>query len=259
MPSLFFQGDMMKLRINTRVFGILTGIFAVAGLAANASAQTLQSTDKAFAGLSFGGQTKARTYRTTGSLPLYEETATFESTVGIGAEALIDLHVGARVWNNVGAGVGFSRYSDTSNGAFSAVIPDPVVFDTPHGASADVPGLKHTESQFHLSVYWLQPVTDKIDLSAYAGPTIFSVKQALPSGFTVNPGTATLASVTTTEVKETAVGLHFGVDGRYLIRKNVGVGLFLRYASAKVDSQLVEGGQFNVGGFQYGVGIRVKY
>ena len=250
---------MKKLAV-TQGIGILTGaLFLVAGLATHASAQTLQSTDRAFAGLSFGGQTKARTYTTNGSLPLYEETATFESTVGIGAGALIDVSGGMRVWNNVAVGVGFSRYSDTSDGTFTASVPDPAIFNSPHSASFTPTGLKHSESQFHVSVYWLQPVTDKIDVSVYAGPTFFSVKQDLPSGFTVTPGTATVATVTQTEVKENAVGLHVGFDARYLILKNAGVGLFLRYASAKVDTTAVDGGQMQVGGFQYGVGVRVRF
>jgi hypothetical protein len=253
MPRLFFQGDEMRLTAGKRALGILTGtLFLVTGLVADASAQTLQSTDRAFAGLSFGGQTKARTYTTSGSLPLYEETATFESTVGIGASTLFDVSGGLRVWNNVAVGLGFSRYSDTS-------IPDPVLFDTPRSGSATVAGLKHTETQVHLSVYWLQPVTDKVDVSLYAGPTIFNVKQDLPSGFTVSPGTATIATVTQTQVKETAVGLHGGVDVRYLIRQNVGVGLFLRYAQGRVDSDLVDGGRMEVGGFQYGAGLRVRF
>ena len=249
----------MRFSAGSGVFGFLTGVFVIAGLASGASAQTLQSTDKAFGGISFGGQTKARTYTTSGSLPLYDETATFESTVGIGASSIIDVNAGLRVWNNVGAGVSFSRYSDTSNGTFNASIPDPVLFDTPRAGSATISDLKHTESQFHVSVYWLQPVTDKIDVSVYAGPSFFKVKQDLASGFTVAPGTATIASVTQTSISESAVGLHGGVDVRYLILKNAGVGLFLRYAQARVDTDVVQGGRIEVGGFQYGVGVRVRY
>ena len=119
--------------------------------------------------------------------------------------------------------------------------------------------MKHSQSQIHLSVYWLQPVTDKIDVSAYAGPTFFSVKQDLPTGFTVAQGTNNIATVTQTQVKESAVGLHAGVDVRYLIIKNAGVGLFLRYAQGRVDTELVEGGRIEVGGFPYGVGARVRF
>jgi hypothetical protein len=260
MRPLFFQGDEMNQLAGTRGISILAGaFFLVAGLATGASAQALQSTDRAFAGLSFGGQTKARTYTTSGSLPLYEETATFESSVGIGSEALFDLSGGVRVWNNVAVGLGFSRYSDTSDGTFNASIPDPAFFNSPHSVTATPTGLKHTESQFHVSVYWLQPVTDKVDVSVYAGPTFFSVKQDLPSGFTVVPGTATIATVTQTQVKENAVGLHGGVDVRYLILTNVGAGLFLRYAQGRVDTDAVDGGRMEVGGFQYGVGVRVRF
>jgi hypothetical protein len=250
----------MNKLAGTRGIGIFAGaLFLVTGLVTDASAQALQSTDRAFAGLSFGGQTKARTYATSGSLPVYEETATFESTVGIGAESLIDLSGGIRVWNNLAVGVGFSRYSDTSDALFNASVPDPILFNAPHAIATTAPGLKHTESQFHVSAYWLLPVTDKVDVSLYAGPTFFAVKQALPSGFTVTPGTATIATITQTEVSESAVGLHAGVDVRYLILKNAGLGLFLRYAQGRVDSDLVEGGRMEVGGFQYGVGVRIRF
>jgi hypothetical protein len=238
----------------------LTGaLFLIVGLATQTSAQTLQSTDKAFAGLSFGGQTKARTYTTSGTMPLYEETATFGSTVGIGASAMFDLSGGLRVWNNIAVGVGFSRYSDTSDGIFTASIPDPVKFDAPHAFTSTATGLKHTESQVHLSVHWLKPVTDKVDLSFYAGPTFFNVKQDLPSGFTVVPGTATIASVTQTQVKENAIGVHIGMDARYLILKNAGVGVFLRFAQGKAKTTAVDSGKIELGGFQYGVGLRMRF
>jgi hypothetical protein len=260
MRTGFFREDDMTKLAGTRALRVLTGaFFAMAGLAGEASAQTLQSTDRAFAGLNFGGQTKARTFKTSGSLPLYDETATFESTVGIGASGLFDLSAGYRVWNNVAVGLGFSKYSDSSTGVLNASIPDPLLFDNLRPGSATVDGLEHSQSQVHLSVYWLQPVTDKIDVSVYAGPTFFKVKQDLITGFTVAPGTANIAAATTTTVDESSTGLHAGLDVRYLILKNAGVGAFLRFTSGRVDSPAVEGGRLSVGGFQYGIGVRVRY
>ena len=96
------------------------------------------------------------------------------------------------------------------------------------------------------------------DLFAAMGSLRYDLED-LPSGFTVTPGTATIAAVTQTQVKETAVGLHGGVDVRYLILENVGAGLFLRYAQGRVNSDVVEGGRMEVGGFQYGVGARVRF
>jgi len=257
---MFFQREVMMKPAGTRTVGILAGmLFLVAGLAGQASAQMLQSTDRAFVGISFGGQTKARTFTVFGSQPVYDETATFESTVGIGADGVFDINGGVRVRSNVGVGISFSRYSDTSTGALTASIPDPVLFDSPRSASVTASGLKHSESQLHLSAYWLQPMTDKIDVSAYAGPTFFSVKQDLVSGINVAAGASTIASVSTTAVDETTVGLHAGVDVRYLIIKNAGVGAFLRYTAGRVDVPVIDGGRMEVGGFQYGVGLRYRF
>jgi hypothetical protein len=219
----------------------------------------LQSTDRAFAGVNFGKQTKARTFSTSGSLPVYGETATFESTVGIGNDSIVDVNAGARVWNNIGVGLGWSRYRLGSAGQVNASIPSPIFFDTPTNQSQSVDGLRHRQSQVHLSLYWLQPITDKVDLSLYAGPTFFSVRQDLATGITVTPGTSSIGSVTRTSVEESTTGAHFGFDVRYLVTRNVGAGIFARITSGSVDTPLVSAGKIEVGGFQYGIGIRLRY
>ena len=239
--------------------GILVAGVLVAGSVREASAQMLQSTDKVFAGLSFGSQTKARTFTTSGSQPLYGETASFESQVGIGSERLVDLSGGVRVWKNVAVGLGWSSYSDTSTGTMTAAIPDPLFFDALHSRSTTVEGLEHKEQQIHLSLYWLQPLTDKLDLALYGGPTLFSVKQDVLTGITVPTAGTTIGSVTTTTIDESATGLHVGLDIRYLIIKNAGIGAFARYATAKVDTTAIDSGSMEVGGFQYGIGLRVRF
>lgn len=244
----------------TRVLRILAGGLLLAGVTATgASAQMLKSTDRAFAAVNFGSQTKARTFTTSGSLPLYDETATFESSVGIGNDRIWDVSAGVRVWGNLALGAGYSRYDVTSASTVTASIPDPLLFDAPHSASAPVTDVAHEEGQFHLSAYWLQPVTDKFDLAIYAGPTFFSVKQDLPTGITVAAGGTSIASVTQSTVDESAVGVHVGVDLRYLILKNIGVGAFARFTSGSINTTLIEAGKMDVGGFQYGAGLRLRF
>jgi hypothetical protein len=246
--------------VGKRIFGIFAGsCFLVMLAATGASAQMLQSTDRAFVGVSFGSQTKARTFTATGSQPLYDETVTFDSSVGIGSSSIIDVSGGVRVWSNFAIGLGFAKYSDTSTGTVSASIPDPLFFDAPHSVSATVANLKHEESQVSVSAYWLQPMTDKIDLAFFAGPTFFGVKQGLATGITVASGTSTIASVTQTQVDESTVGLHAGLDVRYLVTKNVGAGAFVRFTSGSVDAAAVTGGKIDVGGLQYGAGLRFRF
>lgn len=244
--------------VMTRV-GILVVGLLLTGAVREASAQMLQSTDKVFAGVSFGQQTKARTFTVSGSQPLYDETATFESSVGIGSSNVVDVSGGVRVWKNVAVGLGWSSYSDTSSSTINASIPDPLFFDTPHARSASFDGLEHKEQQIHVSLYWLQPVTDRFDVAFFAGPTFFSVEQDVLTGITVPTGGTTIDSVTRTTIDESATGFHGGVDLRYLVVKNVGIGAFARYATAKFDTTAIDGGSMEVGGFQYGAGIRVRF
>ena len=55
------------------------------------------------------------------------------------------------------------------------------------------------------------------------------------------------------------MGYHLGVDFRYLFIRNAGLGAFVRYTSGSVDTSVVDGGKIDVGGFQYGVGLRVRF
>jgi hypothetical protein len=79
------------------------------------------------------------------------------------------------------------------------------------------------------------------------------------SSVTVPTGGTTIQSVTTSTIDESATGLHIGLDVRYLIVKNAGVGLFARYTSGKFDTTAINGGSMEVGGFQYGAGLRVRF
>ena len=79
---------------------------------------------------------------------------------------------------------------------------------------------------------------------------ISSRRSAIP------PGTQNANPVVETE-KKTAIGLNIGVDGSYLFTRNVGAGIFLRYAGAEAD--LPSAPDLRVGGFQFGVGARVRF
>jgi hypothetical protein len=82
------------------------------------------------------------------------------------------------------------------------------------------------------------------------------VKQELVSSITVPPGTQDANLNVETESK-TAFGVNLGVDGSYLITRNYGVGVFIRYAGGQVDLPSAE--DMRVGGFQAGVGARLRF
>jgi len=236
----------------------------VAAAAANANAQTQPPpANLGFVNISFGTQPASRDANVNESFALYGETATFATAQEIGSGALFDITGGYRIRPAFGASVGFTNFSNTSGSTVNTSIPNPLVFDQPLAASASVPDLTHSERSIHLSAVWFLPVTDKIDVALSFGPTFIMVSQDMVSSISVPAGTQTANPVVTTE-KETGVGVNIGFDGTYLVTRNFGAGLFLRYAGAKVDlgsdaagEPLVDGQ--SVGGFQFGVGVRMRF
>jgi hypothetical protein len=228
----------------------------IAAGAADASAQTQPPpAGLGFLNVNFGGQPGSHDVGTSQSFPLYGETATFTSAQENGSGALFDITAGYKIRPSFGAAVGFSNFKNTSDAAVATSIPDPLITDRPLAATSTVPDLEHSERGIHLQAVWFLPVTDKIDVALSAGPSFFMVKQDVVS-MTVTPGTQT-ANFTPTAEKKTGIGANIGVDGTYLITRNFGAGVFVRFAGAKVDLPSVDG--LGVGGFQAGAGVRVRF
>jgi hypothetical protein len=230
-------------------------------------AQGLQAvpwTDQAFVSINGGQQTTAHEVEVQGSFPLYGETASFESRVGVGQSSMFDIMGGYRLWQNLAVSVAFSRYSETSSATVEARIPDPLFFDRLRSDVTTVGGLEHSEKAVHISLFYLVPIHDRIDVAVFTGPTIISVKKDLASGVTVPSGGTTIDSTTTTRISESGTGAHFGVDLRFRIVSDrgalnyMGVGLFARYAAASVSAP-VRGGDIDVGGLQIGAGLRIGF
>jgi hypothetical protein len=254
----------------TQIGRVGAGVIAMLLLTSmNAGGQTIQEwSDRAFVNINFGYQPGARTETTAGSFDLYEETATVSADLRTGGASMFDIMAGHRIWRNAAVAVGYSRYSDTIATEVTAVIPDPFEFDAPHTSSLGLENLQHREGAVHLSGAYMLPIevpgVDTLEILVFGGPSFFSLSKDIPAGVSVIPGTSTVAEVQVRRIAESATGGHFGVDVTYRIAsyglvRNIGVGFFLRGASASVDVPEVEGGKVDLGGFSYGVGARLRF
>lgn len=220
-------------------------------------------TDMGFITINGGAQPTARSVSTGDSFPLFDETATWDSTVGVGSAGLFDINGGYRVWRNVAVALGYSRYSDSSSAGVTASIPDPLFFDMATIASRTESGLTHRENAVHLSAAYVLPITDRIDVTVLGGPTFFFVKKDVVSDITVTNGA--LTGATTTRLEETATGGHFTVHAGYRIlgprwgMRHIGAGIFLRYTGGSIDGGSAGAGTIDVGGFNYGAGVRIGF
>ena len=228
-----------------------------AAVAPKAHAQ-MTWTDKAFVNVSVGGQAGSDTVTTSAQFDLYDEQGTLSSSQKAKGGGLFDVSAGYKVRKNLVAGIGFSRTGGKADGAITASVPDPRVFDQPRAVSATAPGMKHSENVVHLFAAWMMPVTDKIDVALSAGPSIFSVKQDLPTALSVTEPGPVVSQITTAKSSKTTAGINMGVDVTYLVSKRWGVGGLARYTWGSVDLKNATD-NLSVGGFQVGAGVRLRF
>jgi hypothetical protein len=233
------------------------GVIALVLVAAPAHAQIMQWEDRGFANVNVLAQPQSRNVTDSSTFTLYDENGTVTCPRKIGGGAVFDVSGGYRVWHNLAVGLGYSRFSDSSNVTVTAAVPDPLVFEQPVVQDLNAGKLDHAENAVHFSAVWFWPVTDKIDVAASAGPSVFNVSDQGVTGVTVQPNTSIATGVTTTKDSKTGVGVNAGVDVTYLVTQKIGAGLLLRYAGASVDLPTVK--SLKVGGFQIGVGARYRF
>ena len=225
-------------------------------------AQTMQWTDKGYAGVNVGGQIGSHTLETASTFSLYDETASVSTSQKPGGGFLFDIGGAYRVYGkNLLAGLSYSHTSSDSDVAINASLPHPLFFDQPRNVSSTQSGAKHSENVVHLAAIWMMPVANKLDVGIFGGPSIFAVEQDTVETVTVTE-TADLAhpavSAPLNRVSKTTVGVNFGADVQYMITKRYGVGGLARVALGSVS---IPGAKdsLGVGGFQLAVGGRVRF
>jgi hypothetical protein len=211
---------------------------------------------RGFVNVDFGAQPARGTINTANSFPKYDETVTFAAEGGVANGPFFQVAGGVNVWRSLSVGVGYSRFSSKSDSTVTATVPHPLFFNQPRTSSQTVPDMQRTENGVHLMALWLIPVTDKIDVSLFGGPSFIRVEQQLVASVTIIDGTQNFTPGVSTN-NGTAKGANVGIDGTYMINRNFGVGLLLRYAGGKVD--LESASAVKVGGFQAAVGARVRF
>ena len=239
------------MKKTTSIMVLVTLVYASA-----ARAQTSEPT-RVFIDFNVGLQPQSRTIDTTlPSFPLYDETATVTTSQTVGKRAIFDARVGYRLFSQLGVAVGYSTYSRTGPIAATASIPSPLFFNRPATVAAGVSSTKRNDSNVYLLAVWFMPITEHIEVAFSAGPSGTRVRQDFIKSVTVPVGTQTVTPVVGGETGR-AWGVNVGVDGIWLVTKNFGGGIFIRYNGSTVD--LPSASNLKTGGFQAGLGARVRF
>ena len=235
-----------------------------------ASAQAIQQwIDRGYANINVAFESNDGSLNDSTTFTQYLDTGTKTVEATQDSGSLFDFSIGARVWRNVSAGIGFHRGSTTGEAAASISVPSPVAFNLPaRTATVTVSDLERTERAIHIQFGYMFPINEKLDVHVLGGPSFFRLTQDVVSDVTFSevgsPFTAINASVATTERRRSVNGGNIGADVTYKLRDTgsvaVGVGGFVRYSAAKADITVMANDvESDVGGVQVGFGVRVRF
>lgn len=216
-----------------------------------------------FAGVAFQPGTSSFTDRRTSSVNREPASFTGDYRVkdGLGADGGLFL----RVRGGVGVGVAVSSLSRDGDGTVAVSSPHPFFFDRPRTAAIDVDGLDRTELGTHLSLAWIAPASRRLRVVVFAGPSFFAVSQTVvdtPAVTDPYPYDAiTLARGSTTDLSESMVGVHGGIDAAWFFTRRVGAGVLARFARGSTSVTVNGGESFDLeaGGAQIAVGLRLAF
>ena len=234
----------------TTIIAMIGGL--TLGSAMSADAQTPAN----FLNISAGSQFQSRTFSAITTFELFGETGSVTANQTVGSGFVFDVTGGRRFWRSLGVAVGVSTFTGSGSAAAIAAIPNPLFFGK-HTlktfTDADYGDLKQSTVAINFQIVWMKALTDRLDLSIFAGPSVMRVKQELASG------TAELNSVAaiSSESKTTARAGTGGVDLTYRLNDRYGIGGFVRYAGGEAEFEAVP--KLKVGGAQAGGGIRIRF
>jgi len=246
---------------------VVAGLIAAA--ASDASAQMKPWEDRVYMNVGFGVESGDSTLADSKTLTIYEENGTVGASSTYTSGSLFDVGIGFRVWRNVSVGVAYHQEQNTADYAITGTAPHPIFFNQPRPFTATAAGDQfRQEKAIHMQLGYMVPISSKLDVMVFAGPSWFRLEQPVVSNVTIaEQGTAFTQVVVTSTVesrKKSPVGFNAGVDVSYLAWQNdsvrLGAGAFVRYAAAKADVLLLSTEQStDIGGLQFGFGGRIRF
>lgn len=190
-------------------------------------------------------------------------TATVEHDAGIG----LAINGGFGVLlsrNGLGAAVSVARFSRSGTVQVDASIPHPFFFDRPREISGEADDISRSETGIHGQLTYTLLTRNRLRVMLGGGVSVFNVEQELVTTVRYTESfpfdDAEFSGVDTDRSSGTAVGFNAGVDIRWLLSRNLGVGGLIRYSRGTVDLDVQDRTVgVEAGGLQALGGIRVQF
>lgn len=224
--------------------------------AADASAQTAPRKDRVFVNINFSAQPRSQDDASQFTFPLFREEATVDVARTIKGGGFIDVSAGAPLFRQMGLAVSFMRRASAADATLTASLPDPIFYDSPQALSGTLSALEHEETSVGLLVFYQIPLTPRLGVMVLAGPAVTRLHHEVVTEVSLDPATGEV-SAQLAMLSRDFLGMQGGVDVRYLLARWLGVGGYVRYQSTK--GNLGPTVQVDLGGLQYGAGLRLRF
>ena len=251
------------MRPSLRAAILATTTLAVAAPAMAQARATARRPNNVFVSISGGVQQAASDISDHFSFSKNQETEAIDVKYPMKPWTLFDVGGSFRVWKGLAFGAAFSRTSGNGDADVTASVPHPFFFNQPRSVTGEFDG-DRKETAVHVQVKWLVPVSNKMLVTIFGGPSFFKVEQDIVNDFEYSESypfdTATFTRAVAANQSESAIGVNVGGDVAYYFSPNVGVGGMAQYSGATVEMTLPSGtGDVKAGGFQVGGGIRLRF
>jgi hypothetical protein len=191
------------------------------------------------------------------------ENGRLETDYSVGTGPAFDISGSALIWRNLAVGVGVTRFSTSTTTALSAAVPHPFFFNQPRAVEGEFSG-ERTEVAVHVQLRAVLPVSDRIQVTVFGGPSFFQVDQSIVSDIDYTESypydTATFSRAVADTQSESKVGVNVGGDVSYFFSRQFGVGVTAQYSGATVEMPVPSGtADVKAGGGQIGGGLRLRF
>jgi opacity protein-like surface antigen len=208
-------------------------------------------------------QVNSNDFTDTATIRRNQENGRLETAYDVGGGLAFDVSGSYLVWKQLAIGVGLTLFSSSTTTAIDAQVPHPFFFNQQRTVTGEFDG-DRSETAVHIQAKWLLPVSPKMLVTIFGGPSFFSVKQDIVSDFEYSESypydTATFTRAIAASQSESAVGINVGGDVAYFFTPNVGVGGTAQYSGATVEMTVPSGtADVKAGGLQVGGGLRLRF
>ena len=147
---------------------------SLVGLASPASAQFDVLEGRLWVYRNGGYQVGEDTVNRTFTFRAYGEDARFEETHETKAGGLFDVGGSLRVWEELRVGVSYSQLTKSDSTRLTGSVPNPIAVNAARAIPPQDLSLAHEERATHVYAAWVVPITDKLDVAIFGGPSFFN-------------------------------------------------------------------------------------